>query len=729
MRAIALVILLAGCGRFGFDSSDETDDIPSDDDIADAPSDTTDGVEPDASLPDGRWRAVSTSAISACGITLTGELWCWGANDDGRLIGSGDGIAPPTRIGSDSDWTAVATGGDYTCGLRGAGDLYCWGFNYYGAVGTGALDELFLAPTRITAAQYASLATANYSTCAVQSDRKLMCWGRNQAGQLGLGSLTLAEPPQAVGANVRTVAIGANHICTTNASGELYCAGANWLGQLGTGDGMDHPTFALVGNGYAQVIAGDEHTCALRADGASECWGVGERGRLGTGTGDWSATPRATAAPPLTSLAAGLGHTCGATSTGELWCWGQAVRGAIPGQSAETLAPTRITAPPTTAVAAAGFSTCIVDDDAHILCSGNNAYGQAGQLPEPGTLFTQADTRTDWASISAQSDHGCATTTSNQTFCWGSNADGQLGDGSYLDRQDPVPVQAGTSKLSGLELGSWSSYGVDGTTMFGWGWTPLFDMTLTSPVIVSNTAVSVASGFEHACWVEAGGELHCMGDNKHQELGRDDIGFSTDEVIPGTWIDAYAGRYVSCGTRTDGSVNPRLYCWGITGLLGTLTTSDQFTPVRAELPDLPINTVAFGVQFGCAIINGGELWCWGAGWDGRLGQGTFDDSDVPVRVGVRSDWVDVDLGDDHACAIAADRTLWCWGKVLDGEGGAMTVALQPQAVGGTNWADVACGDSATCALKTDGTRWCGGANEDGELGNGEAWLGSLSAVP
>ncbi len=725
MRAIALVILLAGCGRFGFDSSDDVDDAPTDD----TPSDSTDGFEPDAPLPDGRWKAVSTSEVSACGITLTGELWCWGANDDGRLIGTGDGAAAPTRVGGDSDWTAVATGGDYTCGLRGAGELYCWGYNYYGAVGTGALDELVLAPTLISDAQYTSLATTNYSACAVKVGGTLMCWGRNEAGQLGLGTTTLAEPPQPVGADVRTVAIGDHHVCTTTNSGELYCAGANWLGQLGTGDDMDHATFALVGTGYDQVIAGDEHTCALRADGASECWGVGERGRLGTGTNDWWSTPRATAAPALTSLAAGFGHTCGATSTGELWCWGHATRGAIPGESADTLAPTRVAAPTTTAVAAAGFATCIVDEEAHILCSGNNAFGQTGTVPDQGGGLAQADPRTNWATISAQSDHGCATTTADETFCWGSNTDGQLGDGSFLDRQEPVAVQSGQSSFTGLELGSWSSYGVDGTTMFGWGWTPLFDMQLTSPVVLTTTAVSVSSGFEHACWVEAGGELHCMGDNKHQELGRDDIGFSMDEIVPGTWIDAYAGLYVSCATRADGSMNPRLYCWGIDGMLGTPTTADQFTPLRAELPDAPITTVAFGVQFACAIIDGGELWCWGAGWDGRLGQGDLDDSDVPVRVGGRSDWVDVDLGDDHACAIAADRTLWCWGDVLDGQGGAATIALVPQAVGGTDWADVACGDSATCAIKTDGTRWCGGANEDGELGNGEAWVTSLTAVP
>jgi alpha-tubulin suppressor-like RCC1 family protein len=67
--------------------------------------------------------------------------------------------------------------------------------------------------------------------------------------------------------------------------------------------------------------------------------------------------------------------------------------------------------------------------------------------------------------------------------------------------------------------------------------------------------------------------------------------------------------------------------------------------------------------------------------------------------------------------------------VLDGQGGTTTIALVPQTVGGTDWVDVACGDSATCAIKTDGTRWCGGANEDGELGNGEAWVSGLSAVP
>ena len=82
MRGIAIVVI-AGCGRIGFDP--------------------TGGAGDDGGLPTGRWAHVSVGNGATCALTVTGELWCWGNNYEGE---AGNGAitesAPPARIGGDT---------------------------------------------------------------------------------------------------------------------------------------------------------------------------------------------------------------------------------------------------------------------------------------------------------------------------------------------------------------------------------------------------------------------------------------------------------------------------------------------------------------------------------------------------------------------------------------------------------------------------------------------------
>jgi len=144
-----------------------------------------------------------------------------------------------------------------------------------------------------------------------------------------------------------------------------------------------------------------------------------------------------------------------------------------------------------------------------------------------------------------------------------------------------------------------------------------------------------------------------------------------------------------------------------------------------------VRHASLGANFGCAIVDGGELWCWGSNDSGQLAATGLGGSQVPIRVGARADWVTVEAGTSHACAIAADRTLWCWGRADRGQSGepVMPRRLPTQIGTDADWEAVALGDQFTCALKRDGTRWCFGDNDQGALGNGRAWRTELVRIP
>jgi alpha-tubulin suppressor-like RCC1 family protein len=126
---------------------------------------------------------------------------------------------------------------------------------------------------------------------------------------------------------------------------------------------------------------------------------------------------------------------------------------------------------------------------------------------------------------------------------------------------------------------------------------------------------------------------------------------------------------------------------------------------------------------GNSIVSGVELYSWGRGTEGQLGDGAAVTKSSPVQTGALTDWSQASFGWTHVGGVKTDGTLWMWG--YNSYGGALgdntTVnKSSPVQIGAeTNWYQVSPGQFFTAAIKNNNTLWTWGINDDGRLGTNE----------
>jgi len=248
-------------------------------------------------------------------------------------------------------------------------------------------------------------------------------------------------------------------------------------------------------------------------------------------------------------------------------------------------------------------------------------------------------------------------------------------------------------------------------------------------------ATQVAAGTSHTCALTTSGGVQCWGDNTYGQLGD---GTTTDSLVPVnvtgltsgvSWITAGANH--TCALTNSGV----LKCWGDNqyGQLGVdqPTLSASSTPLDvANLSSAPTAATA-GANHTCALVDTGDLACWGLNDSGQLGDGTTTNQYAPTAVTGLDDLVmAVDAGSQHTCANTSGG-VYCWGSNADGQlgVGSSTPASSstPLEVTGLPAAAsaISLGGYHTCAITTEGAGYCWGRNTDGQLGNGST-IGSLA---
>jgi hypothetical protein len=382
-------------------------------------------------------------------VTLTGDLdvKCWGNNDSDQL-----GFASNTRVSPPPDPTNLVSYDflctDAACALPKP-TIYLftgtyrntWLINSFGEImgsglsappsPTGAFEN-----DTIRAEGGATLlspmgGSGHFCFVTPGGNLKWHCWGgSNTYFELGGTPWTLSMPwyPGAI----EGAAGGIDSYVEMVTGGFFTCAQLNWLsayeidcwgkndhGQLGHGTvGAPSQAQLAVVNVDAQnthkLSAGFGHTCAVVAPaGDVVCWGLNDEGQIGDGTTTDRAQAVAVGLSGVTKVAAGGEHTC-ALVGGGVKCWGLNDRGQLGNGGGGTPGPTPLIGIPTDAPPPTVYSSRPVD-----------VVGLSGAAVD----------------IAVGLRHSCAVISDGTMQCWGFNRDGQLGDGTFVDRAQPTTVR------------------------------------------------------------------------------------------------------------------------------------------------------------------------------------------------------------------------------------------------------------------------------------------------
>jgi alpha-tubulin suppressor-like RCC1 family protein len=327
----------------------------------------------------------------ACGLSATGALWCWKSHG-----------APAERKGASAGAKQLVVGESHECIRLDSGSVQCWGSSWRDTEAEPKTEDL--GPRTVDGLGKAvDIAASKDRTCAALEDGTVHCWGKLRKFVTVAG---IADATQ--------VSVGDRHACARHARGVVTCWGAGDRGQIGRGLLVDEKPQApgrVSGlEGVEEVAATANATCARLADGSVRCWGNNTFGELGQGyfsrggAKSASGTPSVVALPRPATRLQGSGDTfCAKLTDGSTTCWGTSLGLAEP------------------------------------------------KTPDPKGKGAVLGV-TDAVQLAVTSKHACVRTKAGKVLCWGSNEEGQMGDGTWGSgnvRPEPVenPAMAGASEV------------------------------------------------------------------------------------------------------------------------------------------------------------------------------------------------------------------------------------------------------------------------------------------
>ena len=313
-------------------------------------------------------------------------------------------------------------------------------------------------------APYTQVSAGSNASCLVGADGAARCWGA-----LGFDDMSLSNERLAIaGVRWRSISVGVRHLCGIDEAGAAWCLGQNPTGQLGNGSrssSLASPVRVAGGLDFSSLVTGG-HSCGVAVDGAAWCWGQGDYGQLGNDSNQGSALPVQVAGGlKFQAIAVGLLHSCGLTTDGRAWCWGsnELVPLGVASQAMVVHQPAAVTGTLRFDAIVSGYQhNCALARDGSLWCWGVNEVGQLGDgsTTDRAAPVRVAGTRPfKRLAAAVAGSHNCALATDGAAWCWGFNADGQLGDGSTRDSAKPVPVAGGLRFVS-ISAGRFHSCGV-----------------------------------------------------------------------------------------------------------------------------------------------------------------------------------------------------------------------------------------------------------------------------
>jgi hypothetical protein len=357
-----------------------------------------------------------------------------------------------------------------------------------------------------------------------------------------------------------------------------------------TADGLETGYSEPLSSMYRDAYRFSGYTaCMPSSQSQLYCWGSNRHGTAGLHDDEHLAEPvlATSSGRAFESVVSAFYHTCGISSIQyEIWCWGAPdllgspnARAVAQGEMVKLDGTGRFSQ-----VSASNTASCGILREGWfaglLVCWGRNTSGQLGNGDDVDVLNTVtfgglAQGITGFRQVSMGVNSACAIDHDGSLFCWGSRADGLVGDGQFSDDDlATLPVEIGSDR-------AWRS-------------------------------VSVAASY--ACAVSVANELYCWGDNSRLN---NIMGTGGPSAVPtradleGAVVDVEVGQETACAAMADG----RLICWGA-NLIGAQDLVHQVTAAPETFSNFSV-----GLYFACLTDADGQPFCWGNNSFGSLGRG------------------------------------------------------------------------------------------------------------
>ena len=312
--------------------------------------------------------------------------------------------------------------------------------------------------------------------------------------------------------------------------------------------------------------------------------------------------------------------------------------------------------------------------DGVVKCWGKNDQGQLGDGSQANKLtpVSVVYSGVGFSTLTAGQDFTCAYRTSDfANFCWGSNADGNLGPNVSSARVlTPFNIGFNLTNLSASTAPSLRRLcGVnDNDEALCFGAYDFGSLVGDNYKVKQNASTilapvnKVSAGGDFSCFVKSG-RVYCHGSNDQGQLG-DNLtsGSQSFYTITPTGLESGVTSIDTFGKSACAIKNSaQLFCWG--EINGEVTPAEMTVNI---LDIISLESVSLGKDFLC-VKNLGRAYCIGDNSFGQLGQGTTDlnslnfvevikDNDQPL-----GNILSIEAGEAHVCAIASNE-VFCWGK-------------------------------------------------------------------
>ena len=704
-----------------------------------------------------------------------GTVWSAGNNTYGQL-GNGTttnhNILAQVKINEDEYLTGVrkiSVGYTHILAMTVNGEVYAWGTNETGQLGQNNTTNLSYATKVLdstgteTLSNIMDIGAGWDSSMVLTKTGEVYSWGSGFQYRLGTGNYDDQHLP--VKLNIRNVAYIersqdlAPIFVRTN--GDAYIIGENTFGELGIGNTIHQPLFNKIDKDIINAAKNSYYSNILTETGEVFATGLNNYGQLGLGDvinrTSWTKVTLPSkddgSMIKVKDLSTGSSHSIILSDDGKVYVTGGNANGELSqGNTTRllTYAPLKNsdgTITDDVIILGKGSSRfyadiintqgssrnlAVIREDGSVWISGDNTYGQIGNGTNDSTTYltpvgtVKLNVRNEYIKIGDTLDVNI----NSEIFNVFIDAESKQEEWTWSSSNEDVATIDNDGIVTGVGIGH--------TTITAYneklGLKALANINVYRNKEGDITVPQVGLGAFHTTVLKADGTVWCVGSNSRGRLGNGATENSAEPVQVKITQNTYLENVIKIATGNAFNIaltkDGQVYVWGANyeGQLGQGNEIDSCYAIKVKAPNgqqgylgdiTDIVDIIAGRESGGVITRTGEVYMWGLNNYGQLGIGNATNQLLPVKVNINN-VINASMGSYYSTVLKGDGTVWTTGRNTEGQLGIGNNSNQTtfQKIA-DNVVDVSANGYSTSILKSDGTVWTAGLNNEGQLGLGD----------